>query len=110
MVSYADATNQANCNAVKERPKKANPRISKPIMDASASLKALFDSRQNRDTSPGTMCRKSQNCRLPKQSLIPVFELRVAGDQWHLVDNPTAPAFVRYWGNSGQVRVSGFTS
>jgi hypothetical protein len=63
MVSYTDATNQANCNAVKERPKNANPRISKPIMDA--SLKALFGCRQNRDTSSGTMCRKSQNCRLP---------------------------------------------
>jgi hypothetical protein len=21
---------------------------------------------------------------------------------WHLADNPTAPAFVRYWSNSGQ--------
>jgi hypothetical protein len=21
---------------------------------------------------------------------------------WHLTDNPAAPAFVRYWGNSGQ--------
>jgi hypothetical protein len=25
---------------------------------------------------------------------------------WHKADNPTAPAFVRYWGNTGQVRAS----
>ena len=22
---------------------------------------------------------------------------------WHLADNPAAPAFVRYWSNSGQI-------
>jgi hypothetical protein len=29
---------------------------------------------------------------------------------WHLADNPTAPAFVRYWSNSGQIRASALTS
>jgi hypothetical protein len=29
---------------------------------------------------------------------------------WHLTDNQTAPAFVRYWSNSGQVRASALDS
>jgi hypothetical protein len=29
---------------------------------------------------------------------------------WHKACNPTAPAFVRYWSNSGQVRASAMTS
>jgi hypothetical protein len=24
---------------------------------------------------------------------------------WHLADNPTAPAFVRYWSNGGHCRI-----
>ena len=27
--------------------------------------------------------------------------LRCVGRKWHLADNPTAPAFVRYWSNNG---------
>jgi hypothetical protein len=32
------------------------------------------------------------------------------GRYWHLADNPTALAFVRYWSNSGQVRALALTS
>jgi hypothetical protein len=29
---------------------------------------------------------------------------------WHQVGNPIVPTFVRYWGNSGQVRASALTA
>jgi hypothetical protein len=34
--------------------------------------------------------------------MMPACEMMCDVAYWHKADNPTAPAFVRYWSNSGQ--------
>jgi hypothetical protein len=70
-----------------------------PIDIASISLPKSPVSSSPGDVIPHMFIRKS---RLQLGNLVTSDAKRLLQHNRHLADNPAAPAFVRYWGNSGQ--------